>query len=126
MEFHANCISHQTEDGVALLGFADDEFSPSQYIFLQRTLEPDQQNHESGHDAIHIEINSQERSTYGDVEQAQLERDRLSLRLSEDTASNLSSSTTIQITFDVMPDQLNNLAKQLRLLLGQDRVQTAH
>ena len=122
-KFHATCINSQVADGVALLALADDELNPSQYILLQRTLEPDQQDRNLGHDKVHIELNSQVQSTYCDVEQAQVQRGRIVLQIDAKTASRLSSHKTIDITFDVTAAQLDEMRQQLRLLLGDEKVQ---
>ena len=62
MELHASRITCRVEDGVAMLGFADDDINTTQYLLLQRTLEPDQQDRRLGMDKVHVELNSQIKS----------------------------------------------------------------
>ena len=122
MKFKASCITWQHENGVAMLGFADDEFNTTQYLLLQRTLEPDQQDCALGHDWVHIQLN--ERSAYGTVEEAQLQKDSVVLRLDDATAATVSDGENIEITFDVPTTKIKDLAEQFGLLIGQERVRT--
>lgn len=125
MRFTASCISWQIEDGVALLGFADDEFHTTQYLLLQRTLEPDQQDRALGMDRVYIEWSEQSRSAYGHVEEARLRRDGITLRLDPATAAAVSNGERLEIVFDVTAPRLLEIAEQLRLLIGPDRVHVA-
>ena len=120
MRFKASCITWQNENGVAMLGFADDEFNTTQYLLLQRTLEPDQQDRALGHDRVHVQLN--ERSAYGNVEEAQLRKQGISFWLDQVTAATVSNGEGIEIAFDVTAPRLKDMAEQLRLLIGQERV----
>lgn len=122
MRFTASCITWQNEDGVALLGFADDEFNTTRYLLLQRTLEPDPQDCGLSHDRVYIELNDQSRSAYGDVEEARLRKPGVTFRFDPTTAAAVSSGESVEIAFDVTVRRLEEMAEQLRLLIGQDRV----
>ncbi len=111
-------VTFQVEDGVALLGFADDEFNTRQYLLLQRTLNATDQDRGLSQDKVHIQLN--ERSAYGDVEEAQLENGRLLLRLDHATARQISDGEAIEVAFG--PANWNAIASHLRLLLGDERV----
>ncbi len=108
-------VTVQNEYGVALLGFADEQFNTTQYLLLQRTLEPDDQDRALGQDRVHIELN--DRSAYGDVEEARLENGRLVLRLDPLTASQISGGETIEVAFGESMG-LDIIATQLRVLIG--------
>lgn len=120
MKFKASCITWQNENGVAMLGFADDEFNTTRYLLLQRTVEPDQQDRALGHDRVHIHLN--ERSAYGTIEETQLRPQGVIFRLAPGTAAMVSDSEAIEVTFDLTATKLKELADQLRLLVGEGRV----
>ena len=122
MRFTASCITWQNENGVVLLGFADDEFNTTQYLLLQRTLGPDQQDRDLGMDRLYIELNDQARSAYGTVEEARLRMQGVTFRLDQATAATVSNGESIEIAFDVTAARLQEMAEQLRLLTGPDRV----
>ncbi len=119
MKLMANCVTYQTQDDVAMLGFADDECNPSQYIMLQKGLRPSSQDRECGFDQTYIEVNSQIHSGYGGVVEAQLKENRLVLKLDPQAASEMSVDETIEITFRGPKE---TIAEQLRILLGGERI----
>ncbi len=122
LEFYAKSVVTQTDDGSAMLGFADDEFNTTQYVLLQRDLEPSQQDLNLGHDKPHIEINDQRHSGYGGVVEAQLQGNRLVLKLDAQAAADMSINDIIEIAFCVSTERLKDIAEQLCLLIGKDRV----
>lgn len=124
MRFTATCVTCQTQDDVAMLGFADDEFNTTQYVMLQRGLmPPSPQDREAGFDRPHIEVNSQTHSGYGGVVKAQLQENRLVLKLDPQAAADMSVDDTIEIAFRVPMERLKEIGDQLRVLLGDDIVQ---
>ena len=122
MKFHASRITCQVEDGVAVLGFADDDTNMTQYLLLQRTLQPDPQDRRLGMDKVHFELNSQIKSAYGTVEEAQLRKQGVVFRLDPATAAKVSDGETIDVAIDLSAGKMKELAEQLRLLIGEDRV----
>jgi hypothetical protein len=123
MRFSANCVTCQTRDGVALLGFADDEFNTTQYVLLQRELGPQRpEDREAGFDKPHIEVNSQTHSGYGGVMDARLHETSLVLRLDPQAAARMFVDDTIEIAIRVPSEKLDEIGEQLRLLLGNDIV----
>lgn len=122
MKLTANCVTCQTQDDVAMLGFADDEFNTTQYVLLQRGLKPSQQDRDCGFDTAHIEVNSQLHSGYGGVVEARLQENRLLLTLDPQAAADMSVDEAIEITFQVPKGRLKEIGDQLRLLLGPEKV----
>src|SRR5438128_11669206 len=108
-----------------MLGFADDDINTTQYLLLQRTLEPDQQDRRLGMDKVHVELNSQSKSAYGNIEEAQLRERGVVFRLDPATAAKVSDGETIDITIDMTAKEMNEVAEQLRLLIGEERVRVA-
>jgi hypothetical protein len=125
MKLHASCISCDQTEGTATLGFADDELNPSQYVLLQKTLEPDQQDKELGHDGLYVEISSQAHSAYAALAQARLEEGRLVLRLDPATARKICDSNDIEITFAASREKLQDVADVLKVLVGNQRLELA-
>lgn len=124
MRLTANYVTCETQDGVAMLGFADDEFNTTQYIMLQRQLTPPSpQDREAGLDRPHIEVNSPTQSGYGGVAKADLQQNRLVLELNPNAAADMSVDDTIEIAFHLPVERLKKVGDQLRLILGKDRVQ---
>jgi len=123
MKFTANCVTCQTQDNVAMLGFADDEFNTTQYVMLEKDLQPSQQDLQLGHDKPHIEIDDQRHSGYGGVVKAQLQESQLALKLDPQAAADMAVDDTIEIAFHVQKERLKEIGNQLRLLLGNDIVQ---
>ena len=123
MKFTANCVTWQTHDDVAMLGFADDEFNTTQYVILQKDLLPSQQDLQLGHDKPYIEIGDQRYSSFGGVVKAQLQENQLVLKLDAIAATNMSVDDIIEIAFHLSKERLKEAGNQLRLLLGNDIVQ---
>lgn len=120
MIFNAPVISAKTENGVAILGFANDEVNTTQYLLLQRLLNPSQQDRALGLDRIHVQLN--ERSEYGAVKEACLRVQSVVFQFDEATAAAVSNGEPVEITFNVNSAQLDSLATQLRQLIGKDNV----
>ena len=114
--FDAGCVAVTDEDGVLLVGFADDEFETTSYITLQRPHEYDAQDVALGMDRVHIERDSQAQSAYGGIEEFVLQRDRAILRLDEATGRKLGGATKLEIRFAIDSDQFDRLRSGLRRL----------
>src|SRR3974390_3002403 len=124
MRFTANCVTYQTQDGVAMLGFADDEFKTNQYVLLQKGLAPPSpQDRQGGVGRPHIEVNSQSPSGYGGVARAQLLENRLVITLHPQAAAEMTVDDSIDIAFHVSKQRLREMGNQLCLVLGKDIVE---
>jgi hypothetical protein len=119
MDFEAKSINIAEEYGVIVVGLVDDESSPSRYVLLQRTLSPDEQDRELGHDRVHLQVNSESKSGYGDVEEAVLSRDRLSLRFNQETARRIGIDDAIEIRLAAPGVQLTALEAACRKLFDE-------
>ena len=119
--FKANFIRCQDQDGVVMVGFADDEFNTTEYLLLQRTLEPDQQDCELGHDAIHVELDSPERSGYGGVKLIRLDGSTVRVELNEKIGRELGASA-IEVELSASDAELAALKEHLSLLVGKEPI----
>lgn len=125
MDFEAKGISISEEYGVIVVGLVDDESSPSQYVLLQRTLCPDEQDRELGHDRVHLQVNSESKSGYVDVEEAVLSRERLSLRFNQETAKIIGIDDAIEIRLAAPDMQLTDLEAACRKLFDKQCFQVS-
>src|SRR6266849_9598422 len=87
----------QEQDGILTIGFADDLNQPSEYLLLQRSFMPSDQDKRLGHDRVHIELNDQYYSTYGGVKRVRLAGGQLFLSLDEKTAKALNSEAELEV-----------------------------
>lgn len=71
----AGCVSVDESDGAPIIGFADCEVHPSQYLMLQRALDPEDD------EGVYLERDDQSRSSYGNVYSCTLTRDAIALVL---------------------------------------------
>jgi len=121
MEFEATCIGIVEEHGAIVVGFADNELAPSQYILIQRALEPDKQDRELGHDRIHLEVNDPSKSGYCDLEQAVLSQTRLIVRLTQESTRSFGIDDLIDIRLAVPKEQFAAIKSACRKLFDEQR-----
>lgn len=122
MNFHASSVKAYSENGIAVVGFADDEFNPTQYVLLQRTLMPSEQDRNLGMDQPHVEIHPPTRSAYGGVDQVIVERGRLMLWLNNAMTRKVDNTSPITISFDLTTKELAETTRALSEVIGAERV----
>lgn len=101
----AKYVTNIVENGIAIVGFADDEFKTKHYLLLQRQLAPSEQDRRLGHDAIHIERDSPNNSAYGGINELRLEKNRLFIRLEPKTSKHVSEGQEIEVRFNLEEDR---------------------
>jgi len=110
----------QEEEGVLTIGFTDNVDQPSQYLLLQRSLTPSDQDKRLGHDRVHIELTDQGYSAYGGIWRVRLASDRLSLFLDEKMAQTLNCEAELEVTLKLDAQEAADLRKHLsRIFAGQ-------
>ncbi|MEM7244678.1 MAG: Imm10 family immunity protein [Acidobacteriota bacterium] len=102
-------------DGVLVIGFAAEN---EEYLLLQRSLEPSEQDVALGHDAVYIERNSQLRSAYGGIVRVVLSSRAVVLELSEETAEAIGSEGVFRVDLDLESQRLEVLRESLDRLHG--------
>ncbi len=117
--FDAHFVTMTEDDGIAMIGFADAEFATTQYLLIQRSLIPSQQDRELGHDRIHIEFDSQNQSGYGGVDAIRLEGTSLVVQLNDSMSKQLHTNDIVVniVTNDIDYDLLK---KVLVSVVGTD------
>lgn len=101
--FTANFIYAQAdnENDVLMIGFADDQYDPQEYILLQKTMHPDEQDLALGFDKIHITYRDESQSQYGGIEKVLLKPDSIEFCLDETAAEVLECETAlVRVHFD--------------------------
>lgn len=78
--FRAASIAAQEADDSYIVGFADSRTQPQQYIILQRSVQPDDDEPAT----YFLEINDAETSGYGGIQSATLGQDSFTLVLADD------------------------------------------
>jgi hypothetical protein len=94
--FAAAVVSVDEIDGALIVGFADRddrERGPSEYLILQRGLDPDDE------DGVYLEHTDQACGTYGQVSTCALSAGRLELTVDDETAERLGTDTTFAVEF---------------------------
>ncbi len=71
---------------------------------------------------MHLEIDGEEQSGYGEILEAVVDEHAVSLKLSGDTASALGTGDTIQITIESVAAQAGRIVDWLGRLIGPERV----
>ena len=116
------CVAY-VEDGVIFVGFSDDEFEPSEYLLLQRTVSPGVQDKVLGHDTVHVTCCDQSRSSYGGVQHLILHKGKAEILFDMETASKLGTTQHLEVYFTPSEELLDQLSHHLQqILVGPDGV----
>lgn len=115
LEFKATVVSVDEQDEAYIVGFADDEMEPTQYITLQRSIEDDEQDDELGLNTYFLEIGDPAVSGYGGISSAILKQGQLELGIQQpsDYAEEVEQ---IIVHFQLSKEGMEQLASQLELI----------
>ena len=112
-------FSYAQDDGLLqMAGLANDQFKTKQYLLLQKTVHPSDQDRRLGQDQVHITLNDQEHSTYGGIVQVLLNRDSLALRLIPKASHELGTQEDLMVGFAPDLPGLTCLSEVLRAMLS--------
>jgi hypothetical protein len=121
IEFNATAVSATVEDGACIAGLADDAVQPAQWVVLQRSLSPDDQERKLGLDSYDFEV-SGSTAKRGSIERASLGQDDLLLELRPQSGLDVAK---VLVRFALTPQLRQNLAEKLELIFhGTDAVLT--
>lgn len=95
--FKATHVFSEDTDGVKIVGFADDNAAPTQYLILQQPQQYDEQDVKLGMDKVHVEVGHQSRSTYGGIKVVTSDKGRLSFELESSASEALQTDGNIVI-----------------------------
>jgi hypothetical protein len=96
---NATFVLGNEEDGVVVVGFADEEFQTVNHVLLQRSLHVDDDDRSHGLDRIHVQLNlgAGERSCYGKLNSCQWNSNSVKLILDTPTSIELGCPTEVTI-----------------------------
>jgi hypothetical protein len=90
---HAGFVSVDECEGALVVGFADRQFTTSEYFMLQRSVDP------ADDDGVYLEHTDQAYGTYGKVLACSLSSNRIELAVDEETAEQLGTETSFTVEF---------------------------
>lgn len=99
-QFNAHHIAVDTDGPTVVIGFADNEFSPSRCVLIQKSLKVDARDRAMGFDKVHIQIEDESRSGYGGIVEVSAGHDRLTVFLDQAARAALKIDGDIQISVD--------------------------
>jgi hypothetical protein len=110
----AGTVSINTEDDPLLIGFADNESNPKQYLLLQRGRSFDQQDRSLGQDTYYVEISGQDSSFYGGIASCILSSDQLIFCVASGNKHTQIEEIVVYLSVDrVVWEKLYNALKDL-------------
>jgi hypothetical protein len=112
----AGFVYTSDQDGVVMVGFADQQFDTRRYVLLQRTRDVSDEERARGENDVHFEIDGQERSDYGVIDCVEVERGAVRIALRADKAADLEMDAEIRVTFKVNTQKHSQLVNGLRSL----------
>ena len=95
-----------------IVGFADSEHEPSEYMIISREMEPTETR------LTHIEISGQQRSAYGGVDAIKLYSRSVEFQFSLSTADALGTREIFAIELRLRDDVLDEIAVVLAEIAG--------
>jgi hypothetical protein len=116
----AKFVCTQSDDEVVMIGFADEQFNTGEYVLLQRTLKPSEEDKRLGQDSVHIEVNDQRYSGYGSVGSITLSRELVTISLEPATADGARTEIEIQILISKANPDFKELREKTDLLCRND------
>ena len=122
INFHANHVAVTREDwGDLVVWSVDENLASEQYLMLQAQDDYDEQDVRFGMDDIYIETCGQGWSWYGNIELFELARDRVSVQLSREAASEMGNDGRVEATFSLDETAYARLRKILQKIFdGKD------
>jgi hypothetical protein len=120
---HANFLYAQIDPelDVIMVGFADDEYDTQEYVLLQRTLNPTDEDIEAGFDKIHITYNDEGRALYGGINKLRFTRNCIEITLVKEATEILNSQPVIEITFEQDKVDINEFQNHLLQLFSNEQ-----
>ena len=115
-QFDAHHIAVDTDGSTVVIGFADNEFSPSRFVLIQKLLKVGERDRAMGFDKVHIHIEDQSRSRYGGVVEVSAGHDRLTVFLDQAARAALQINGDIEILVDPRHPVLGRAVSELKTL----------
>jgi hypothetical protein len=98
--FNARHIFVEDDDSMTMIGFADDEFSPSKFMLIQKASNVDERERAMGFEKLHIQIEDESRSRYGGITEIRVSSENLVVSLDQPARVALKIEGNVEIAFD--------------------------
>ncbi|ENX58598.1 MULTISPECIES: Imm10 family immunity protein [Acinetobacter] len=103
LEFIANDVNYFFEDGIHILGFADNANEPQEYVIFERSIEFDEQDRKLGQDTYFVEVCADGSAGYGGIRLVSFLAGTLKIEFEED-AKWCGELSFIQIDIQLIKD----------------------
>jgi len=121
-KFTANHIFNEDDSYMIMLGFADDEFEPSQFVIIQKAHEYDDQDMKLGMDKLHIQVEDQSRSQYGGISAINVTGNSLVIKLDDSGKSSLKINGDIEIMVEQNHPNLKSTLFELEKIVKKENI----
>lgn len=121
-KFTASHIFEQGDGYMVILGFADDEFEPSQFVIIKKAHEYDEQDIKLGMDKLHIQVEDQSRAHYGGITAFDVTNNNLLVQLDDLAKSSLKLDADIEIMFDQNHPNLKDTLSKLEEIAEKENI----
>jgi hypothetical protein len=119
LELKATVVSVTNEDGVCIVGFADDPANPIDYLILQRGTSEDEQDKRLGQNTYFLEVSGGQIG-YGGIQRAVLKANSFEIRRNKTKASALERLT---VNFEIATEKWKELAESLQFVFHDSDAQ---
>lgn len=99
-EIVAKHITVDTENGLDILGFSEQEDGDGRYLLLQKSHHFDEQDRALGMDKIHVQISDESRSCYGGISEIEMLSDRIVFSFDERSSAILGVHGRLNVKVD--------------------------
>jgi hypothetical protein len=101
-----------------MVGFADDEFNTNEYVLLQRTLQPDEQDRSLRLDGVHLQVDSPDQSGYDSIKNIRVTPSGIRIELTPE-AQSVFNCSDVHIAFDMDGDRYSGLLAHLKHVVDE-------
>lgn len=122
-KLNANHIFVQEDDLMKIISFADDEFSPSKFLILQKAAASNESERAMSVDKIHIQIEDESRSSYGGISAVRLSGENLVLSLDQEARPALQIEGDVEIGVDRSHHNFESAVLELKRMCQSDGVE---
>lgn len=119
--FHASKVAAEDMEDFWLVGFANREKAPREYLLLQRAYEFDEHDRRLGMATYYVERNDQKQSQYGGIESFVLQRDQVTVTFDAPTTSRFRGEEQLRITFQLDDVAYQELRDRLEKIFADEK-----
>jgi Immunity protein 10 len=121
-QFSAHYIFVEDDDSMTRIGFADDEFSPSKLMLIQKASNVDERERAMGFEKLHIQIEDESRSRYGGITEIRVSSENLVVSLDQPARFALKIEGNVEIAIDPSHPVLERAISRLKKMCEREAV----